>query len=146
LQPLERCTSQRDFLGGEVREILSRQARDIAPRLQSATGGIFRRGVAAHLLPSRCRTGRRRRDGIVASTVRDVAMTSAPEQLEGAVERRQVLVPMHQQRPAGMVDVIARAEVDVLQRLADVQHASHVDLEAQRSQQPPEDEQIGQEL
>ena len=48
---------------------------------------------------------------------------------------------MHEQRAARVIHVVARAEVHVLQRLDDVEQAPDVHLEAERAQQPAEDEQ-----
>ena len=53
---------------------------------------------------------------------------------------------MDEQRAAGVVDLVALADVDVLERLGDVQHAAHVHVEAERPQQPAEDEQVLDEM
>src|SRR5688500_17521398 len=49
---------------------------------------------------------------------------------------------MHEQRAARVVDLVALADVDVLQRTEDVEHPSHVHVEPDCTKQPAEDEQI----
>jgi hypothetical protein len=49
---------------------------------------------------------------------------------------------VHEQRAARVIDLVALAEVDMLQRLHDVEHAPHVHLETERAQQASEDEEV----
>ena len=49
---------------------------------------------------------------------------------------------MDQQRAARVVDVFARPEVHVLQRLGDVEQSPDVHVEPERAQQPAEDEEV----
>ena len=74
----------------------------------------------------------------------DLSPAIMPERLEGTIEDRQVLVPMDEQRAAGVVDLVANADVDVLQRLGDVQHPPRVDVEPEAPQQAAEREQVGE--
>ena len=69
----------------------------------------------------------------------------APERVERAVEHREVVATMHQQRAARVVHVLARADVHVLQGLGDVEEAPDVHLHAERAQQPAEDENVAEE-
>ena len=59
---------------------------------------------------------------------------------------RESLVAMDEQRAAGVIDLVARAEIDVLQRLDDVEHASGVDVEAGAPQQAAEDQQVLEQM
>jgi hypothetical protein len=68
-----------------------------------------------------------------------------PERLEGTIEDRQIFVPMDEQRAAGVVDLVADPDIDVLQRLGDVEHAPRVDVEPEAPQQAAEREQVGEE-
>jgi hypothetical protein len=72
----------------------------------------------------------------------DQVSVHAPECVEGAVEGRQVVMAMHQQRATGVKDLVPRREHDVLQRLGDVEQAADMHLQPERPQQPPEDEQV----
>jgi hypothetical protein len=49
---------------------------------------------------------------------------------------------VHQERAARVVDLLARAEIDMLQRGNEVEHPAHVHLETKRAQQAAEDEEI----
>ncbi len=69
----------------------------------------------------------------------------APERVERAIERREVVAAMDEERAARVVHVLAGADVHVLQRLGDVKQAPHVHLEAQRAEQAAEDEQVVEE-
>lgn len=49
---------------------------------------------------------------------------------------------MHQQRAAGMKHIVTDAEVHVLQRAGDIEHAAHVHVDAAALQQSSEHEQV----
>ena len=65
-----------------------------------------------------------------------------PECVERRVEDRQVLVPVHQQRAASEIHVVARRKVDILQRNRNVEQPADIHLEAKAAQQAPEDHQV----
>ena len=54
----------------------------------------------------------------------------------------EVLVPVHEQRPARVVDLVTRGDIDVLQRLGHVEQPSDVHLEAEAPPQAAEDQQV----
>ena len=59
----------------------------------------------------------------------------APEHVERAIEHRELIVTMHEERAAGVIDLVARAEIDVLQRVRHVDQTAdmHVDAEPRSS-------------
>ena len=62
--------------------------------------------------------------------------TSEPERLERAIEDRQILVTVHEQRAARVIDLVARGEIDMLQRLDDVEQTAGVHVDPEPAQQP----------
>src|SRR5919106_5803982 len=65
-----------------------------------------------------------------------------PERVEGGIERSEIVVSMHQERPEGPVDVVARGDVDVRQRVDDVEQPPHVHLESTTAEDPAKGNQI----
>ena len=65
----------------------------------------------------------------------------APEPVERAIEDRQLIVPVHQQRATRVIHLVARSEIHVLQRVRDVDHPPDVHVD-RRAQQPAEDDQV----
>jgi hypothetical protein len=53
---------------------------------------------------------------------------------------------MDEERSARMVDLSPSADVDKLQRFADVEHASNVHVQTEAAEQPAEHEEISQEM
>ena len=49
---------------------------------------------------------------------------------------------MHEQRSTRVIDLVAVADIHVLKRLGDVEHAPRVDVEAEPAKQPAEREQV----
>src|SRR6266511_4177606 len=74
--------------------------------------------------------------------VRGVTAVIAPEGVESGVEDLEILMPVDEQRPAGVIHLVTRAQVDVLQRLGHVEQTSDVHLEAKAPQQAAEDQQV----
>jgi len=64
----------------------------------------------------------------------------APEQIERAIENRQLIVSMDEERAAGVIHLIARGEIDVLQRVGDVDQSADVDVDPGAAEQPAEDD------
>ena len=65
-----------------------------------------------------------------------------PEHVERAIEDRQLIVTMHEERAAGVINLVARAEVDVLQRVRHVDQTADVHVDPGAPQQPAEDDEI----
>jgi len=53
---------------------------------------------------------------------------------------------MHQQRPAAVIDPVTRGEIDVLQRLGHIDHASGMHVDAGTPEQPAEDDQVSMKV
>jgi hypothetical protein len=53
-----------------------------------------------------------------------------PEHIERAIENRQLIVTMDEERAAGVIDLIARGEIDVLQRIGHVDQPADVHVDA----------------
>ena len=66
----------------------------------------------------------------------------APELVERVIEDRELIVTMHKKRAAGVIDLVARAEIDVLQRVGHVDQTSDVHVDPGAPQQPAEDDEI----
>src|ERR1041385_2137169 len=66
----------------------------------------------------------------------------AEEQIEGLVEDRQVLVPVHEQRAERRAHVGTAANADPLDRLDGIDHPLTVDVHAGRAQHAAEEEQV----
>ena len=145
-QPIERQPRPHDLVGAELPEVLVGQRTDIAPCLQQCgrRGAlVWRIDVAcwrpfAVTLTTAVLVRRPRR----TLHVRAASRVHAPEHVERAIEHRELIVAMHQQRPAGVIDLVARRQVHVLQRLRDVDHAADVHVDAAAPKQPAEDDQI----
>ena len=66
----------------------------------------------------------------------------APEHVERAIEDRDLIVTMDEERAAGVIDLVARAEIDVLQRVSHVDQTADVHVDSGAPQQPAEDDEI----
>ena len=66
----------------------------------------------------------------------------APEHVERAIENRELIVAMHEKRAAGVIDLVARAEIDVRQRARHVDQTADVHVDPGAPQQPAEDDEI----
>jgi hypothetical protein len=75
---------------------------------------------------------------------RRLATLPTSRRVERAIERREIVMTMDEQCSTRMVDVVAPPQIDQLQRLNHVEHASGVHVEAQAMQQPPEHEKVGE--
>ena len=64
------------------------------------------------------------------------------ELTEDAIEDRKVFVAMNEQRPQGVVHLVANSEIDLRQRFEGVEHATGVDIEASGAQPAAECKQI----
>lgn len=151
LQPLHRGASQRDLGRGVLREVLVCQRLRVTPCLQDArwgVGGLLRErhpGTLEMRLASGAKAVLPRVTFRPAGgRNREIALL-APERVERAVEYGEVFSTMDEQGAARVVHVLARTDVDMLQRLGDVEEAPDVHLHAERPQQPAEDEDICQE-
>jgi hypothetical protein len=69
----------------------------------------------------------------------------APERGERAVEHREVVAAMDEQRAAGVIDVLPSPEVYVLQGLCDVEQTPDVNFQPEGAQQAAEDEHVPEE-
>ncbi len=114
-EPVHRGAGQRDLVRRELREVLVRQRLRIAPGLQDAATTARRcprRTVSPWL--SRDAGAPVRWSSVRGSSAgrcrvwRHQAVVLAPERVEGAVEHREVVAAMHQQRAARVVHVVAR--------------------------------------
>ena len=70
----------------------------------------------------------------------------APEDLEGLVKRRQVLLPVHQKGPEGFTEVTPAGDAHVFQRLGHVHHAPGVHVHARAPQDSAEEQQVVEEV
>ena len=77
---------------------------------------------------------------------RRVGVAPAPEQLEGPVEDREILAPVHEQRPTRVIDLVPYRDVDVLKCLQHVEHPAHMDFKTGRTKQPAKDEKVVSEM
>src|SRR4051812_9539689 len=66
----------------------------------------------------------------------------APEGRKGDVERRDLIVTMNEERAAGVIDLVARSEIDVPERFDEVRYARGVNSHPGASQDPGEDQQV----
>src|SRR5262249_39766902 len=71
---------------------------------------------------------------------------AAPEQVERAIEDRDLIRPVHQQRPARVIDLGARGEVDELERGDDVEQAAGGDGDAGAAEHRSEEQQVADEM
>jgi hypothetical protein len=70
----------------------------------------------------------------------------APERGEGPVEHRHLFLAMHEQRTAGVIHLVACAEVHMSERLDDVEQASSMDVDAGAPQDAAKDQQVIEEM
>jgi hypothetical protein len=148
LEPIHRGTRARDLVRRELREVLVRQRLRIAPELQCARHDVRGRlgeSRTRHLPEPRGPVALVRRAGIAGRPLTRVLhqlAVSAPECVERAVECREVVAAMNQERPARVVHVLTRADVHVRQCLGDVEEAPDVNLQAESAQQPAKDKEV----
>ncbi len=70
----------------------------------------------------------------------------APERVEGAVEDRDLFLAMDEQRAAGVIHLVARAEIDMPERVDHVEQPASVDVDARVPQDASEDQQVVEEV
>ena len=64
----------------------------------------------------------------------------APEHVERAIEDRELIVTMHEERAAGVIDLVAQAEIDVLQRpVTSIRRPTCTSIPARRSSRPDDE-------
>src|SRR5262249_3186558 len=152
-QLCQRFARLRELAGGECSEILFGQAGSVAPDLQPVRAAVniavaaladrLELGCRLDLFRDTCRVEARlarRTDPARAGAV------AAPEQVERAIEDRDLIRPVHQQRPARVIDLGARGEVDELERGDDVEQAAGVDVDAGAAEHRSEEQQVADEM
>jgi len=70
----------------------------------------------------------------------------APEGLEGFVEQRNVLAPPHDEGPHRVVHVALASQLDEAEGGGEVDHPRRAAVQAQAVEDPPEEQQVGEEL
>jgi len=69
-----------------------------------------------------------------------------PEHLERFVEERDVVAAMNEQRTSSVIEVRSNPNLDVRERLHQVDHATRVDVEPEPSEHAPEQDEISEEM
>jgi hypothetical protein len=69
----------------------------------------------------------------------------AKERIERLVEDRQVVAPMHEQRPQHGADIGAATQPDPLERANGVEQARMMHVETRRAKDAAEEQYVGQE-
>src|SRR6478672_11792006 len=73
-------------------------------------------------------------------------MMLAPERGEGCVEECNLFTAMDEQRPARVIDLAAFLQVDVPERIDEIEQAAAVDVDARAPQEAAENQQIIEEM
>jgi hypothetical protein len=145
---LERDSGADHLVRGEISKVLVCETTDFAPRLEGPFDGAIAVAIDCSLFRrqhARSRGNARRGrssivylDGLSSERVRVVT----PEGVEHLIERPELFVTLDQQRATGVEDFVARIEVDVVERLGQVEDSADRDIEAYAPQQPAEDDQV----
>ena len=145
------------LVGGVLREVLVRERLRVAPGLQDARRCVGRRRSARHARALELRLAADAAEWPWAASAGPAPPSGrsarcvgrSPCSRQNASNARsktgEVVATMDEQGAARVVHVLARADVHVLQRLGDVEEAPDVHLQAERAQQPPEDEHVREE-
>src|SRR4029453_1606240 len=126
----ERRTRDRHLLGCVVGKVLAGECSGVAPDGHGLRRRICGLSSSREILRSRtllpknrtkvlfhwCLCLRLWRLCLRLAVAQDFGPAIIPEGIECAIENRQVLVAMDEQRAAGVVDLVADADIDVLQR------------------------------
>src|SRR6185436_10999951 len=70
----------------------------------------------------------------------------APERIECAIENRNLLRPVNDERTARVIDLVSRRQIDVGQRVDHVEHPAGMDVDAPAPQHTAEHDQIIEKL
>ena len=73
-------------------------------------------------------------------------LTCGPPELPGLVEQRQILASAHQDRPAGAAQVVAPPDIDMIERLDQIEHTTRIDRYTHLMQHSLESEQVLQKV
>jgi len=69
-----------------------------------------------------------------------------PEHVERIVEERNIVTAMDEQRARGMIEVGSNADVDVRERLHEIDHPARIDVEPEPSEHAPEQNEVSDEM
>jgi hypothetical protein len=132
----------------EIGEVLMREPAGLAPCLKDPLDRVIAIAFAGTFLRRQhsCRSGdaRRRRSRIAHRHAfgRKRIRVVTPEGIEDLIERAELFVTLDQERATGVEDFVARLDVDVGERLGQIENSADRDIEANAAQESAEDNQV----